>query len=412
MRERTCCHSAHPRGNRHNDALLRLTTPAILIYMIKILEWLAAAGGLAVVVTTWHSVITTIILPRSVTSEITYRVWVFVQGLFRLATRMARTYESKDRILALVGPIALLSMLVAWMGLFLVGFTLLFLPFAPLRDAIMIAGSSFFTLGVSAAPRGFATFVEYIAAATGMIIIALQIGYLPTVYGAFNRRETLVLSLRARSGTPTWGPEILAVHQRYNMVGTMGSMFAAWELWAADITESHVSNPWLNVFRSPVAQHSWVLGLLAVLDSAAIYVAVAPDQAPPEARPCLRAGMIAFRTLARQAGPPRRFDRPPEQVELDTPVNITLDQFIEAVDHIAAVGFPVTETSGDAWKVFQFWRSQYEDAAYVLADFVAAPYVPWSRREYIPMRPGHVWPSQIARTVPMRTPPPRPPDEA
>jgi hypothetical protein len=50
--------------------------------------------------------------------------------------------------------------------------------------------------------------IVFIAAATGLVIIALQIAYLPTLYGAFNRRETEVALLaRAHyalgSGTST-----------------------------------------------------------------------------------------------------------------------------------------------------------------------------------------------------------------
>jgi hypothetical protein len=35
------------------------------------------------------------------------------------------------------------------------------------------------------------------------------------------------------------------------------------ERWAADLTESHVSYPWLLSFRSPYPLRSWVLSLLA-----------------------------------------------------------------------------------------------------------------------------------------------------
>ena len=49
-----------------------------------------------------------------------------------------------------------------------------------------------------------------LAAASGLFVIAAQIGYLPTLYGAFNRRETEVTLLGSRAGTPPWGPELLA----------------------------------------------------------------------------------------------------------------------------------------------------------------------------------------------------------
>jgi hypothetical protein len=46
--------------------------------------------------------------------------------------------------------------------------------------------------------------------ATGLAIVTLQIAYLPTLYPAFNRRETEVALLKARAGVPSWGPELRA----------------------------------------------------------------------------------------------------------------------------------------------------------------------------------------------------------
>ena len=67
-----------------------------------------------------------------------------------------------------------------------------------------------FTLGYSA-PRGVRmTVLDYFAAFTGLIVVGLQIGYLPTLYAAFNRRETEVTLLVSRAGLPAWGPELLA----------------------------------------------------------------------------------------------------------------------------------------------------------------------------------------------------------
>jgi hypothetical protein len=42
--------------------------------------------------------------------------------------------------------------------------------------------------------------------------VALEIAYLPALYNAFSTRETEVTLLATRSGTPAWGPEILARH--------------------------------------------------------------------------------------------------------------------------------------------------------------------------------------------------------
>jgi hypothetical protein len=44
--------------------------------------------------------------------------------------------------------------------------------------------------------------IVFLAAATGLVILTLQIAYLPTLYAAFNRRETQVALLNARAGVP------------------------------------------------------------------------------------------------------------------------------------------------------------------------------------------------------------------
>jgi hypothetical protein len=68
-----------------------------------------------------------------------------------------------------------------------------------------------FTLGfVSLGGRSGAA-VDVVAAAFGLFVIAAQIGYLPTLYGAFNRRETEITRLGSRAGTPPWDQSCLPV---------------------------------------------------------------------------------------------------------------------------------------------------------------------------------------------------------
>ena len=343
--------------------------------MIEALRWVGFAGGLLLVLTTWRSIIDTIILPRSISSLITFATWIAVRTAFMAVADRQPRYERKDRALALLGPVSLLAALIAWMLLFLVGYALLFWPLVDgdAGLALRLAGSSFFTLGVAASPAGGPTALEFLAAATGMIVVALQIGYLPTLYGAYNRRETLVTALSTRAGAPAWGPEILARHQLARGTATLPAFFAAWETWASDIAESHASYPWLMSFRSPDPLHSWVVSLLGVLDAAALYVSLSPDAAPPEARQCLRAGFEAMRSLARITGATIEADPRP-----DAPLDLRYEWFARGVEQMATVGFPIERTAEQAWPDFQGWRVNYEAAAYALADYVVAVPAPWS----------------------------------
>jgi hypothetical protein len=355
---------------------------------MEIISWAGLGVGVALLILTWHSVIVTTIQPRAVTSYITYLGWAPVNAVFHFLASRTHRYERKDRILALLAPVSLLTMLVIWLLLFLVSYTLIFWSLVgDLASGFDLAGSSLFTLGFAALHRGGATILEFIAAATGMIIIALQIGYLPTLYSAFNRRETLVTALNIRAGSPSWGPEILARHQTPRARATLPALFAAWETWAADIMESHSSYPWLLVFRSHEALHSWSVSLLAVLDAAALYLALAPDEAPEEAHQCMQSGIVALGKLGRLAQNPR--GGAPEEVSgiqgksasddaTASEITLPFDRFREAYEYLQGVKFPVLCSVEEAWTTFSGWRARYEADAYTLNDFTVAVPAPWS----------------------------------
>ncbi len=75
-------------------------------------------------------------------------------------------------------------------------------------------------------------------------------------------------------------------------------VYERWTEWAADIAESHTNYRTLLYFRSPDPQASWLLSLLAVLDAAALQLALNPSTVPPEARPLMRVGYLTMRRLA------------------------------------------------------------------------------------------------------------------
>ena len=102
--------------------------------------------------------------------------------------------------------------------------------------------------------------VDIAAGATWAVVVALQIAYLPSLYDAFSRRESLVAMLESRAGLPAWGPEVLARHQLVGIIDTLPEFYSDWERWAADLAESHTTYPVLLLFRSPEPWYSWVVG--------------------------------------------------------------------------------------------------------------------------------------------------------
>jgi hypothetical protein len=348
-------------------------------------------GGL-IVLATWASVVATLVVPRRSRSRLNRVVDRSVDVAFRALSRHTRTYEMRDSRLAAQAPVMLLVQLGLWLLLFGGGFTLLLwaLDDASLSHAAAQAGSSLFTLGYSAPDGTRTTAVDYLAAATGLVVVALQVGYLPTLYGAFNRRETEVTMLTGRAGVPAWGPEILARTRFGFAEGSEGAplqdFYLSWERWSADVAESHTNYPVLTRFRSPEPYSSWLVGLVAVLDSAALWLAFSPEKAPSvEARLCLRMGFTALRSIAATTGLPVDHDPNP-----DDPIQLTYEEFLFGVTRMETASFAMERTPEQAWPHFRGWRVNYEDVAYRLAarlDAVPAQWTGSRRTSDLPMSP-------------------------
>jgi len=334
-------------------------------------------GGSLVVLVTAASILFTLVLPRStggVVERITLTVNRTVRLLFIGIAQFAKSYEGKDAVFAPTAPVALVAQLVVWAGLLTLGFALVLEPTThAFGAAVRQSAASLFTVGQVRAGGAPNEPADIAAGAMWAVIVALQIAYLPTLYGAFNRRESLVARLESRAGVPAWGPEVLVRHQLVGITDALPQFYADWETWAAEVAESHSTYPVLLLFRSPDPWFSWVVGLLAVLDGAALHLAVAPDSASSQARLCLRMGFTAFNRIARTLGWPVDPDPNPEG-----PIELTFEEFQQAYDMLVDVGFPMERSAEEAWPHFVGWRINYERVAYRLADRVVAPPAPWS----------------------------------
>src|SRR5437588_10335873 len=120
------------------------------------MAWVGFAFGIFVVGVVGASVVFTLVVPRSYPSRISVFVGRrLVRSVFLFVADRFEDYETKDRILALSGPIALLVILAVWVGLFVVGFALMLWPVGhhTFAGALREGGSSVFTLGFAATPR-------------------------------------------------------------------------------------------------------------------------------------------------------------------------------------------------------------------------------------------------------------------
>jgi hypothetical protein len=340
----------------------------------------AVAGGL-LVLSAVSSVTVTLIVSRQVNSRVTRWVDRAVDWAYHQVVGRFDDYRQWDRMRATQAAAILLAQLAAWLIVAYAGFALLLWPFAArgVVSAFIDAGSSLFTLGF-AVPAGTApAVIVFLAAATGLVILTLQIAYLPALYAAFNRRETQVALLNERAGMPSWGPELLArthyaLGSGVSTLDTLPDLYATWESWAADVAESHTNYPVLIRFRSPGPLSSWVTALLAVLDSAALFLALSPAAAPVvPARLCLRGGFRCFNRIARSMG----FDIPDEPAP-GAGTTLTYAEFLDAVARMREAGFPIERDPAQAWPDFVGWRVNYEPAAYAVAAAIYAVPALWS----------------------------------
>ena len=174
------------------------------------MRYLVAALGLGLFVVTVLSVLRSLVVPGGLVTRVFQVVDTIVLFAYHLITRMTSRYERKNRILASLPASVLFITLGVWAGSFWVAFALMLYPSIGAWGAsFRESGASLLTLGFVSTNRPGSTAVDFLAAFTGLIVVALQIAYLPTLYGAYNRRETEVTVLSARAGRPPWGPEVL-----------------------------------------------------------------------------------------------------------------------------------------------------------------------------------------------------------
>jgi hypothetical protein len=357
----------------------------------------ATIVGLVIVTVTVADVVFTMVLPRrpSGIERLSLMVNRGVRMCFVLASHLAKTYERQDAILAPTGPVALVVQLLFWAACLVLGFGLILVGAgASFSDGLLQSLTALFTVGAVHSGGQADTGVDISVGAIWVVIVALQIAYLPTLYGSFNRREGLVSLLESRAGVPAWGPELLARHQLVGITDTLPGLYAAWEQWSADVAESHTTYPVLLLFRSPEPWYSWLLGLIAVLDAAAMHLALAPSQASSQARLCLRMGFTLLNRFATTLGWEVDDDPNPEG-----PIELTFAEFERAVAMLVSVGFPTERSAEEAWADFRGWRVNYESVAYRLADRLTVPPAPWSGPRHH-MRSGPVEP----RRPPQRRP--------
>ncbi|MGQ0743167.1 MAG: hypothetical protein ACT4OS_02275 [Acidimicrobiales bacterium] len=336
----------------------------------------AGAVGVAVVLAVFLSAVATVVVPRGVPVRLTRAVFAAWKRVFALRSRPARTFEQRDRAMALYAPVSLVSLPLVWLAVVGVGYTAIFwaLGAGSLRDSVLLSGSSLLTLGFVPAPDLATTFVAFSEAGVGLVLVALLITYLPSMYAAFSRREMLVTANAIAAGTPPSAVEML---ERFHLLSHLDQLpdevFRPWTGWFADVEESHTSLSALVFFRSPDPGRSWVTAAGVVLDAAAIRSSAIDLPRSPPAELCLRSGFLCLRSIANSLDIDH--DRDPRP---DDPISVTREEFDAACRRLAESGAPMRSDAEAAWAAFAGWRVNYDLVLVSLAALTQAPFATWS----------------------------------
>ncbi|HEX6510970.1 MAG TPA: hypothetical protein VF157_01635, partial [Chloroflexota bacterium] len=281
-----------------------------------------------------------------------------------------KSVADRERWLGFFGPVSLLLLLVCWLLLLILGWALIYKEVlgslhgaSDWRSLAYYAGATLLTPsfgGVThdTAPAGALTLLETVM---GIGTIALLISYLPVLYGAYNRREARLLTLDDPAGGRMTPSSVIRVHSPDGDLARLYDFFAEWELWTADILESHVSYPMLVYFRSQHVGQSWITALGVVLDAATLVCAIVPGADEREPYFLHRRGRRAVNDIAARL-----------HVQPEPKVGMSRELFGVAYESLRGQ-FRDLNDIDTAWQKLSTLRATYGPTLQGLFDYLAAP---------------------------------------
>jgi hypothetical protein len=335
-----------------------------------------AIAALILVFVTLRSAVRNFVLPRGVHDTISSTTFLVLRWFIDRLRNLTKDEAKREQWLAFYAPIGLLALLVVWLSLIFTAFMALFWAtgIGDVYSAFVLSGSSLLTLGFmsdNTFPHMMMSFVE---AAIGLILVALLIAYLPTIYSAFSIREAAVTLLDVRAGTP---PSVVAMLIRMHRIGRMSelrTLWRDWELLFCQMTESHLSLPAVIYFRSPNPAHHWLTASGTVMDAAAFVRSTLDIPPDPQADLCIRAGYLLLQRIGDFVGIGLQHN--PHFPS--TGISITREDFDDAYVQLQAAGVPLKADRDAAWLDFAGWRVNYDQALISLCALLTTPVAPWT----------------------------------
>lgn len=245
---------------------------------------IAALIGVVLIGLALHDSFEVMVLPRRVT-----RRWRLARFFYRTNWRWWRllchslpSERQRQNLLSAFGPLSLFGLFATWATMLIVGFALVHWGLGTLSSDgdtsvlryVYFSGETFFTLGYGdVTPKSTGgMLLAVVEAGTGFGFMAVTIGYLPVLYQAFSSRERSIALLDARAGSPPTASELLRRGGRFRDDPEMNQFLAEWEVWAAEVLESHLSFPVLSYYHSQHDNQSWLAALAVMLDTSAVLI--------------------------------------------------------------------------------------------------------------------------------------------
>jgi hypothetical protein len=342
---------------------------------------LALVAGILLIVTVLFDAFQTIILPRRATGRFrltrlfyisTWKPWTFF-------ARSLHHPRKRETLLGYYGPISLILLLVVWAATMVLGFALIYYAIgSPFNDPaqpanfhtdLYVSGTTLFTLGLGdVTPHSpLARALLILESGTGFGFLAVVMGYFPVLYAAFSRREVNIALLDARAGSPPSAAELMRRHSYDGAAQALSVLLVDWELWSAELLESHISYPLLCYFRSQHNNQSWLSALTAILDTSSLLIAGVQGQEARQAQLTFAMARHALVDLS------QIFNRRPIT---DAPDRLPPARCHELYDMLTASGIELCYNDASRDRLRQM-RSLYEGHAEALSRFLLMPLPEW-----------------------------------
>ena len=329
----------------------------------------------------------TVVLPRRVQRQFRITSW-FYRNTWRTWARLTSHIKSQTRreaFLGYFGPLSMIALLGLLACALIFAFALLqygggeHLSSGNIKITFPVllyhSGETFFTLGYGdiTPASGFSRFLAVGEAGMGFAFLGVVIGYLPTIYTAFSRREIEISLLDARAGSPPSATELLGRAANTLDTASLDVLFHDWERWAAEVLESHLSYPVLSFYRSQHSNQSWLGALTVILDATALVMAGIENVNNEQARRTFKMARHAVVDLAQVVN--ARYDP-------NAPDRLTGDDLAQIRSQLAEKGLNLHTDEIASQKLTEL-RSLYEPYAQGIGRNLFIPLPPWIHHDPI-----------------------------